>query len=162
MDNTELADYLKDYNSTNVKIIVCAIDQLPHKLKKNCIYAFIINLSKITDGNGSHWVALFIDRARNGSYYDSYGFRPKSFYLIDFIRKHCKTLDYNKKQVQQLSSKVCGLYAATFLIHMLNGHSLELYTKKFSKNLLLNDSFIIKNYNYYLRNKNNYFKKLLP
>lgn len=150
MNTLELRSYLQWYSSESTKIVVCAIDQLPRKLKKNCEYGFIINLSRIND-IGTHWVALFINAKREGFYLDSYAFRPRSWYLTDFIEKQCKSISYNKQQLQQLTSKVCGMYAACFLIHMIEGYPAWLYLKKFSKNLVLNDSFIIKNYNYYLR-----------
>lgn len=145
----ELEKYLKQYERRGVKIIVCPIDRLPAKIEKNQTYAFVINLSKSWD-IGSHWIGLFIDAEGKVSYFDSYGFKPKSYYLEDFLKG--KRVEYCTRQLQQLGSAVCGMYVACFIIHMLKGGSLDLFVSKFSKNLVLNDIFIRKNYNYYHRN----------
>lgn len=63
METLELQSFLHSYNSQNVKTIVCAIDRLPEKLRNDCEYGLIVNLSKITD-TGSHWIAIWIDKAR--------------------------------------------------------------------------------------------------
>lgn len=153
MNNKELERYLQPYNVGSARIIVCAIDRLPKKLKPGKKYCFIINLSK-ADDVGSHWVSLYVDKALKASYMDSYGFKPRSWYLTKFIKENCKHVNYSTRQLQQLTSKVCGMYAACFIIHMVKGGTLRSFIDKFSKNLLLNDIFIIKNYNYYLRNNN--------
>lgn len=157
MNTIELEKYLQKFISRDVEIIVCAIDKLPKKLKNGRAYAIIINLSKSNE-MGSHWCAIYIDKgccgslSRNGSYFDSYGFKPRSWYLLEFIEKNCKRIIYNTRQIQQLTSKVCGMYASCFLIHMIKGGTLASFVQKFSKNLLINDQFINRNYNYYLRN----------
>lgn len=153
MNTLQLRSYLRRYDvqDPDLKIRVFAIDQLPTKLKNGFAYGFVINLSKISEP-GSHWVSLYIDKKRNGFYFDSFGFKPKSYHLLDFIKKNCKNISYNTRQLQQLNSKVCGMYAACCIIHLAKGHSFNDYVGKFSKNLLINDSFIVKNFRYYLRN----------
>jgi len=44
------------------------------------------------------------------------------------------------------------MYAACFITHMSGGGTLNSFFDKFSKNLKLNEIFIQKKYNYYLRN----------
>lgn len=151
MNTIELENFLRKYQSPKVTIIVCAIDNLPKKLKYGQCYAIITNLSRSSE-IGSHWSSIYIDKFRNGVFFDSYGFSARSWYLTEFLKKNCKQILYNTQQLQQLNSKVCGMYAACFLIHMIMSGTLSSFMKKFSKNLLLNDNFIIKNYNYYLRN----------
>lgn len=165
MNTIELEKYLEKFTSPNVTIIVCAIDKLPKKLKNGQSYAIITNLSKSSEF-GSHWCALYIssntnnnknnfsnkNNERDCTFFDSYGFEPRSWYLTEFIKRNCTRKTYNPCQLQQLNSKVCGMYAACFIVHMINGGRLSSFINKFSKNLLLNDLFIDKNYNYYLRN----------
>lgn len=151
MNTLELKIFLRKYKNPDLKIRVYAIDQLPKTLHKNRAYAFVINLSKITEP-GSHWIGLYVDNQRNGFYMDSYGFKPRSFQLKEFLKNNCKTVSYNTQQLQQLTSKVCGMYASCFIIHMVKGHRFTDYMSKFSKNLLINDSFITKNFRYYIRN----------
>lgn len=142
-------------------MIVCAIDKLKEiKIDKNCDYGIVVNLSHSSE-SGSHWTALYISRGSRYPdgvrvpfihYFDSFGFLPKSYYIRDFIDRHTNSSSYNHRQLQQLTSKVCGMYAACFILHMSRGGQLESFVAKFSKNLYLNDLFIHKNYKYYLRN----------
>lgn len=151
MNTLELEEFLYKYQSSDVTIIVCAIDKLPRKLKTGRAYGIITNLSKSSE-IGSHWCTIFIDKDRKqGYFFDSLGFPGRSFYVTDFFKRNCKQSFYNTKQLQQISSKVCGMYAACFLVHMINGGTMHSFITKFSNNLLINDNFIIKNYNYHLR-----------
>lgn len=136
------------------------------KLESDRSYGFIINLSKKSEP-GSHWVSVYIDnnptrknKRKNGKsssdayYFDPYVlFRPKSWQLIKFLNKNARKVEYNGQQLQQLHSNVCGMYAACFIIHMANGNRFNFFLDKFSKNLLINDLFIAKIFNYYIRNK---------
>ncbi len=169
MNTFELRHFLSRFSTTETDVIVCAIDELPRKtLNKNKNYGFVINLS-INADRGSHWIGLYIEKAhhtdrhirhrnnqrkirRNGFFMDSYAFEPKSWYLIDFIKRNCNHIEYIGQQIQQLHSTVCGMYAAYFIIHMSKGFRFNDFIAKFSKNLLINDLFIIKVYHYYLRN----------
>lgn len=158
MNTIELKKFLDDCNDRKIEMIVCAIDKLPKRIKKKKEYGIVINLS-VSSESGSHWTGLYIDSKKNAFYMDSLGFKYKSNFIDKFINKNCKTYTYNKTQLQQLNSKVCGMYSTCFILHMMSGGTLELFIQKFSKNLYLNDAFIIKNYNYYLRNRR--IRKLL-
>lgn len=162
MNTLELKNYLHRIYTENVQIIVCAIDELPIKqLKKNTNYGLVVNLSRKTD-SGSHWIGIYIDNENGvgkkrkgcgkGFYFDSYGFVPKSWYLIEFLKKNCRNVEYCHQQLQQIQSKVCGMYAASFIVHMANGQTYKHFLDKFSKNLVINDLFIAKIFNYYARN----------
>lgn len=163
MNTMELKHFLEKYNTLDTIIIVCDIDELPtrKKLLNNKNYGFVINLSK-RDTLGSHWVSLFITKIhksrnsrnnlRNGYYMDSYGFRPRSWYLTEFLKNNCNHVEYSGRQLQQLQSDVCGMYAACCIIHMVRGYPFKEFTYKFSNNLLINDLFIRTIYHYYRRN----------
>lgn len=154
MNTFELKEYLdkNNFNRQGIVIIVCAIDQLPKKINKNRQYGIVMNLSRSSEG-GSHWTAIFIDRKQNATYCDSYGFRPRGYYIDKFIHQNCKTFTYNKHQIQQLNSKVCGMYAAVFILHMTHGGTLKTFSCRFSKNNLVLNDIIIQNK--YLLNKKN-------
>lgn len=159
MNTLELQEFLDRCYVYNTNIIVCAIDELPEKKLKNKKknYGIVINLSKKNEF-GSHWVGMFISKSyrhddrRNGFFLDSYGFTPRSWYLTDFIKKNCHHVEYCERQLQQLHSNVCGMYVSCFIIHMANGNQFQHFVDKFSKNLLINDHFIVTIYNYYKRN----------
>ncbi len=143
MNTVELQSYLDRNNNRKIVMKVCAIDQLP-RIKKNTAYGIVLNLSRSGEV-GSHWTAIFIDKKRNWSYLDSYGFRPRGHHIESF--RDCSVIKYNNQQLQQLSSKVCGMYASLFVLHMMDGGSVTTFTSRFSKNLLLNDLIVEKLYN---------------
>lgn len=154
MNTVDLKQFLNKFRKRTLKIIVCAIDELPKRRLNNKIdYALVINLSKSTS-MGSHWIGIYIDntRLRCGFYLDSYGFKPRSWQLQDFLSLNCRHVVYNTTQLQQLQSTVCGMYACCFIIHMAKGNPFPHFISKFSTNLLINDHFITKVYNYYCRN----------
>lgn len=155
MDTLQLRDFFLKLNVARTKFIVCAIDELPQrklKMKKREYdnYAYVINLSKKSE-YGTHWVCLFITRSRHGYYVDSYGFKPKSWYLLEFIKKNCSQVTYATQQLQQLHSKVCGMYASCFATHMTYGNTFDTFTGLFSKNLFINDYIVTKLFKYYNR-----------
>jgi Adenovirus endoprotease len=102
---------------------------------------YIINLSKSSE-QGSHWVALYFDPNGKATYFDSYGFKPRNREINQFIRLHSKSLTFNKKQLQQLQSKVCGHYSCVFLYYMFGGIPLDRMLSQFSPNLKINDKIV--------------------
>lgn len=113
-------------------------------------YAYIINLSKKSEF-GSHWICLFITRDRQAYYVDSYAFMPKSWHLLSFIQKNCSKVTYATQQLQQLHTKVCGMYTCCFAAHMANGNTFDAFMAQFSKNLFINDYIVAKLFKYYNR-----------
>ncbi len=134
MNTLELQIYLDRCNDNKTaEMLVCAIHQLEEKkLNSAKEYGFVVNLSRSTEA-GSHWGGLYINRKRDGFYVDSFSFSPRSFYLTDFINKNCESFKYNDVQIQKTISKICGMYATCFIVHMANGGTLSSYIGKFSK-----------------------------
>lgn len=85
-----------------------------------------------------------------GFYFDSYGLPPPPSVpaIQNFIKKHCSSLDYNRRQLQQLHSDTCGKFAAMFLVSYFRGVSPQQFIYDFTQNLWQNDFTI-----------NNMFKK---
>jgi len=138
----QLENFLRK-NIKNENFFVRPCDLLPSRF--NLPASFLINLSS-SQSAGSHWVSLFIDSLGRGSYFDSYGMLPTVAPIKHFIKFHCKTVDYNSKQVQQIQSKTCGLYSAVFLLLLSRGLSMNDFLNHFSFNLVLNDLVISKMY----------------
>ena len=87
-------------------------DELPATVKDGC---YIINLQSSTDGQGTHWLSLFIHK-NNAYYFDSYG-APPSVEIMKFVkkRKGCH-MYYNNFIIQDLKSQNCGWYTLAFLL----------------------------------------------
>jgi len=87
--------------------------------------AYIINMQDSTEGSGTHWVALWLDK-ENGSkvacYFDSFGIDPP-LDVIAFMRRyvHRGGLTYvSQKHIQNINSGYCGQYCISFFVHMIN------------------------------------------
>ena len=99
------------------KLPVVAIsmkDELPSKVKDGC---YVINMQSTTQGNGTHWVSLYVQK--NHSYYfDSFGASPP-IEVVAFVkrRKGCH-LSYNNFIIQDLKSENCGWFCVAFLTYM--------------------------------------------
>lgn len=122
-------------------LTVVPLDMLPKKITLPA--GFVINLSTASE-SGTHWVAVYINARKHGLYFDSYGFEPKSLTIQQFLNKNCVSWSYNRKQLQQIHSRVCGLYAATFLYYITQDVDFEIFLRQFTKNLLINDFIIEK------------------
>ena len=66
---------------------------------------YIINLEKSTDGNGTHWTALYVAGDNQNYYFDSFGFAPPKE-----IEDKLKVYYYNKKDLQNIEASSCGYY----------------------------------------------------
>jgi len=55
-------------------------------------------------------------------YFDSYGIVPFVPDIIAFIKRNCTTWDYNKKEMQSLTSDFCGKYCCLFALYMDRGY----------------------------------------
>jgi len=83
-----------------------------HALLNGC---YIINMENSYDGNGTHWVALYI--SNNSCYYmDSMGVLPP-LEVIDFCKNN--NIYYNKSQIQGYDKEYCGEFCIHFLKCML-------------------------------------------
>jgi hypothetical protein len=122
---------------------VGACDKLPKSF--NLPAGFVINLSRNNE-KGSHWVSLFIDKSGNGKYFDSFGLPPRNRLIIRYIREHCTSIEFNRMQLQQINSRVCGKYAAVFLVNCFQEKTLYEFSKYFCKNTFINDLRIEKIY----------------
>ena len=94
---------------------VCMKDELKHIKAEEGYY--IVNLQSSTDGNGSHWLGLYLDKQLS-LFFDSFGagcpievdafvkrFRPKHF-------------AYNIEIIQDLDSDVCGYYCIALSLYL--------------------------------------------
>jgi len=88
--------------------------------------SYIINMENEFDddgkpNDGSHWVALQINKYPNGKiepiYFDSYGSQPPEI-VKTFVGQY---VPYNKKDIQSLVANFCGWASLAFL-HYINAY----------------------------------------
>lgn len=143
METGQLASCLLSNNYTNkIYSSVIPIDFLPKTKIRNVL--LIIN-SHDSLKPGLHWMGCFIDRRENVYFFDSFAQPITNPYLINFFKMY-KTIHYNTRQLQHVSSTVCGLYCAVFLYYMSRNISYETFLKKFTNNHLKNDELIKKEF----------------
>ncbi len=114
-------------------------DVIPNsKKRRTCV---IFNLSK-HDEAGSHFVAI-IKHERKIVYFDSFGKQCENKYLNKYIHNYKLPIEYNKNQIQDDNSSLCGYYCFYFLyICFLQRRSLTFFINKFEKSkkyLMKND-----------------------
>ena len=97
-------------------------DLLPHSVAHACTVT--INTDPHTE-KGSHWLAVqFLPISSSAYYFDSYGLPPTLFpALHEFIRRNRTLWDYNRRQLQGLTSNVCGKYCYLFALYASSGYN---------------------------------------
>jgi hypothetical protein len=96
-------------------------DLLPHSLAHAC--TVIINADPHKE-KGSHWLAVqLLPKSSSAYYFDSYGMPPTLIPAIhEFIRRNSTVWDYKRRQLQGLTSNVCGKYCCLFALYASRGY----------------------------------------
>ena len=132
LSNFDIEKICKFYRLPVVSI--CMKNELPTKVKDGC---YIINMQSSTQGNGTHWVALYVQKS-NAFYFDSFGaLPPNEVIMLVKQRKGCH-LYYSNWIVQDLKSEACGWYCIAFLtfMHQNRNRDLKEVFNEFSNNFL--------------------------
>lgn len=87
---------------------------------------------------GSHWMAVYFDKYNFAYFFDSFGRRP-SGNILRFIRKNSSMFSYNSKQIQSITSTVCGQYCLLFLLNYVMGNTVDDFLNMFSSQYENND-----------------------
>lgn len=141
MNTISIREYIRPYQKHNIFKGVFPCDALPTSFRLPA--AFVINLSP-HDEPGSHWVALHISQSGDAFYFDSFGVKPTNFHIIAFLKMHTKRVDFNKKQIQHISSNKCGRFCCVFVVSALRNCSIDRFVSRFGLNLYVND-FVVEN-----------------
>ncbi len=65
---------------------------------------------------GTHWIAIYISKDRcHGEYFDSFG-RPPNELFTSYMNIHCRHWTFNKRQLQSITSKLCGYYCVLYCV----------------------------------------------
>jgi hypothetical protein len=148
----EIINFFKEKKLKNVFVLPC--DMLPREKIKKLPAGFVVNLSP-SNHPGTHWIAIAIDKDQNGTYFCSYGMDCEVDEIQKFLIIQCKTVNYNKRQIQQMKSRFCGEHCAVFLFYHLWHHiSLHDYIELFCINPTINDYLIRKRFERLLNHRN--------
>jgi len=138
MNEVQIASVLGAHALTKKYFVgVFARDELSKQKKKGI---FIINTAKRSEP-GQHWVMLFFSPKVGAIYFDSFGLPVLHKEILDFVNG--LPLQYNKEQLQNAYSMLCGAYVCVFAAKLAAGYSIQsIRAKYFSRNTLLNDRII--------------------
>ena len=148
MNTRDLTNILRNKVKSGIHLLgVLASDQLPKKVIDYVPAVAIINTEPSTMG-GEHWLAVFINKNREGFFFDSYG-RKASYRgfprdINDFLRKNCTRVYHSTKKVQADTSTVCGQHCVFFILHIQRGLSYQKVIDMYKNNVYCNDAMVCK------------------
>ena len=92
--------------------------------------------------SGSHWVCIILDDDKY-YYFDSFGVRHIPIEIKRFIGDD-RYIETNNKQLQDISSVMCGYYCISFIDHILDGGNMDSYLDMFGNDFKTNDKIVKK------------------
>lgn len=131
--------FLNKRKNNAYQVGVYAADMIPKKIKRPA--AFIVNTDDFGQP-GTHWISFFIPKKGEIEYFDSYGLPPFIPNHKIFLKR--KKWTENNKELQSLTSTVCGHYCLLYLASRMNGFSMHQFVKPFTKDLGNNDLLVKK------------------
>lgn len=134
MNSLEIWHYLSQIPAHTVGVYPS--DTIPESWQKPTAFVFNTDSSKRP---GGHWTAVYVDQNSNECYFDSYGLAPFIPNHVNRLRKNCKTLKFNDRQLQSESSAVCGHFCPMFLHYMSCDLGLQRFLDIFTRDLRRND-----------------------
>ncbi|DAC81744.1 TPA_asm: adenain [Trichoplax MELD virus] len=113
LSNIEIDHIMKKYKIKNFRG-VSSKDMLPKTmLKSEC---GVVNVQDYFAGPGTHWVCYYCDLHSNDvEYFDSFGLYPPSE-ILSYLKTAKKGIVYNRSQIQNINSVMCGYYCCYYLI----------------------------------------------
>ena len=141
LSNFDIEEICQQYGVPLVGVFMK--DELPSQL---CDGNYIINLQSSTEGNGTHWTALVIDKT-NAFFMDSFGAYPSQD-IVKFVRKRKGLhLGYNNWIIQNIDSNFCGYFCIALFIYLrLNPgklfHNANMFVSGFNDNSKSNDAVL--------------------
>ena len=118
-------------------------DKLPTIIFKSYPALFMANVD--TSGNpGSHWVAFYFTKDREGELFYSYGQSPSNYTqtFSTFLDNNSSRWTFNSVTLQRVNSKVCGHYCLYFVLFRCRNISMSTIVNRFSKNKHRNDYLV--------------------
>ena len=121
LSNFDLEEIAQHYGFS---LTVLMKDELVNHKPKSGNY--IINLESSSQGNGTHWLSLFV-RNKQCFYQDSFGIIPPKE-VIDFCKRIPNSrLAFSEIQMQNIDTETCVFFAIGLLIHVNRTKNKDIY-----------------------------------
>ena len=142
LSNYDLHDFLSRYAQESFQGVY-AYDTFQPVRREQLPISLVINACPTSVEMG-HWVAVFINRNREGIFFDSYGLRPWGKFYV-FLKNNSSERFYNT-MILQKDKVSCGQHCIYFICQMTKGRTLgdvlTLYrTSDMSPDRMVNDYF---------------------
>jgi hypothetical protein len=93
--------------------------------------------------NGEHWCVICIMQNHVCFFFDSFGKSPETYDLLHTVLRECRHIEFNTKQVQNISQKTCGHHALYFALHFARGIlPKDIMNEKYSNDINENDNMV--------------------
>ena len=125
--NFELEE-LAQKHKVPLNAVVCK-DQLPPTPRPG---GYIVNMQDSTEGNGTHWVCVYIEN-KHALYFDSFGCLPP-IEIVNFLKPFQPYL-YNKKDIQNIRSSICGYYCF-YVLWFISRHKQVPFKQRYESMLM--------------------------
>ncbi len=135
LSNEVIEDLLNFTNFSIPFFGVKSMFAIPLKIASKDCFSLIVNV-------GAHFVCIY-GTPKQINFIDSFGRKPSVYdkCVTRFLKKCNRPVYYNARQIQDLTSSFCGMYAAMFCLFFAGKHRNNVNTLSFSdKNLLINDT----------------------
>ena len=146
MDTVQLTLILrKDRYTRGVFQGVYPSDKLPTSVSSYPAL-FIANVDA-SDKPGSHWLAFYFTKDREGEFFDSYGLPPSNYSrtFTSFLNNNSSSWIFNTVTLQSVNSKVCGHYCLYFALFRSRQVNMSTIVYRFSSDKSRND-FLVKRF----------------
>ena len=143
MDTVQLTLVLrKDRYTRGVFQGVYPSDKLPTNVSSYPAL-FIANVDT-SDKAGTHWVAFYFTKEREGEFFDSYELPPSNYSRTFslFLNNNSNGWKFNSKTLQSIDSKVCGHCCLYFALFCSRQVSMSTIVNRFSGNKSRNDFLV--------------------
>ena len=145
MNTAQISHVLKSDKYTQVTFAATLpADMLPEAKIDALPVAYVVNTDPSTKP-GTHWLAIYIDRKRQGYFMDSFGWPPSAYGFTDFFKRNCASCTYNERRLQSDHTTVCGQYCIYFILRLCRYASVASILRPFEHTALLqNDRYVHK------------------
>lgn len=118
---------------------IYSIDDLPQSVPTRP-FLMIVN-THTKNLPGEHWLAIFIDRNKNGEVFDSLALSPSTI-LIQWMNRFTTKWKVNKRTFQHSQSGSCGAFVLYYILLRLHMSDMNSVTAAFTPHLAVNENIL--------------------
>ena len=99
-----------------------------HRPRVHNLPACLIFNTEPIHKTGEHWIGIYITKKRRGYFFDSFGRSPHQLNKkcwVKMLNDNTHTWSWNKRQVQDLDSSLCGYFVCKAMEELAKGHSFD-------------------------------------